>query len=261
MQAVRVKKIENVLITVWGDNGKESSFYAVLPTLYAARQYADGNFDAEKIKRGFEEIVGVSYDDFMTLDLPNEALPYRENVTGYPENPSKWLLYQDCFQGLYDLDYKARGNVPYRQYATRLRAAESRAGEYAYIFSVMVKLCETLEIKSDLGSRTRKAYLDQDRAALTALVNDYDELLRRLSAFFDAVQKLWYKENKPFGWEVQDLRLGGLERRVKTCKSMLETYLDGRLERLEELEEQLLSVQQDDLHERSHTTIVSRGIV
>ena len=261
MQAVRVKKIENVLITVWGDNGKESSFYAVLPTLYAARQYADGNFDAEKIKRGFEEIVGVSYDDFMTLDLPNEALPYRENVTGYPENPSKWLLYQDCFQGLYDLDYKARGNVPYRQYATRLRAAESRAGEYAYIFSGMVKLCETLEIKSDLGSRTRKAYLDQDRAALTALVNDYDELLRRLSAFFDAVQKLWYKENKPFGWEVQDLRLGGLERRVKTCKSMLETYLDGRLERLEELEEQLLSVQQDDLHERSHTTIVSRGIV
>lgn len=261
MQAVRATNVKNVLITLWGDNGKECSFYALLPALYAARQYADGNFDLENIKVGFEKTVGVSWDDFMLLDLPNETLPYKENVTGYPENPSKWLFYQDCFQGLYDLDYQNRGIVPYADYALRLQKAKRRAGEYSYIFTVMEKLCNALEIKADLGIRTRNAYAKGDKQALSLLVVEYEKLTRRLGEFYQAFYGLWHKENKAFGWEVQDLRLGGLIRRVTTCKNMIEQYVREDLQRLEELEETLLSVEQDDLHERFHSTIVSRGVV
>lgn len=51
-----------------------------------------------------------------------------------------------------------------------------------------------------------------------------------------AYQAQWMQENKPHGFDVQDIRLGGLMQRVKTCRARLEDYCAGRLDRLEELE-------------------------
>ena len=39
MRACRDCGIQNVLITMWGDNGKECSFYSLLPSLFAIRQF------------------------------------------------------------------------------------------------------------------------------------------------------------------------------------------------------------------------------
>ncbi len=58
MENVRKKNIRHVIMTMWGDDGKECSFYGVLPALYAIRQYADGNFDEQAIARGFEKTFG-----------------------------------------------------------------------------------------------------------------------------------------------------------------------------------------------------------
>ena len=45
---------------------------------------------------------------------------------------------------------------------------------------------------------------------------------------------------KPQGWEIQDARLGGLIQRINTCQLRLKAYLSGKLERLEEMEEDIL---------------------
>lgn len=44
------------------------------------------------------------------------------------------------------------------------------------------------------------------------------------------------QENKAFGWEVQDLRLGGLQSRLEYTQACILRYLDGTLEGIEELE-------------------------
>ena len=72
IQSVLEKGIKNVFITVWGDDGKECSYFSLLHTLYAIRQYADGNFEEEKIAKGFYELFGVHSSDFFALDLPNK---------------------------------------------------------------------------------------------------------------------------------------------------------------------------------------------
>ena len=46
--------------------------------------------------------------------------------------------------------------------------------------------------------------------------------------------------NKPFGWEVYDIRYGGLLARFDTVKERLGAYLAGETDRLEELEERRL---------------------
>jgi len=49
-------------------------------------------------------------------------------------------------------------------------------------------------------------------------------------------------ENKPHGFDVQDIRIGGLIMRVRHNKQRLSQFLRGDIERIEELEEHLLDV-------------------
>ena len=108
------------------------------------------------------------------------------------------------------------------------------------MFDTLYALCRVLEFKAELGVRTRKAYADGDRAAVAALLPDYDETLERLNDFYRAFRTQWYRENKPQGFEVQDARLGGLMLRLKNARQLLADYADGTVERLEELEEPVL---------------------
>ena len=60
--------------------------------------------------------------------------------------------------------------------------------------------------------------------------------------FYEVYREQWLAENKPFGFEVQDLRLGGLCKRIRHCGERLQAYLDGALDRIEELEAPVLDV-------------------
>ncbi len=87
---------------------------------------------------------------------------------------------------------------------------------------------------------SRKAYLDGDKAALTALLADYTEVEKRVDTFYEVYRVQWMRENKPHGFDVQDIRLGGLARRVCDCRERLSLYLNGEIEHIEELEEPVL---------------------
>ena len=238
MQSAAEKGIKNVLITMWGDNGKECSFFAMLHGLYAIRQYAEGNFDEEEIAKGFEKTFGVSYADFALLDLPNK--PYEEYDIDTPLAVAKAMLYTDPFMGFLDKNISCFPTFTYGKHADILAEAATRANEYGYIFDCLSKLCKVLEIKAELGVRVRKAYQSDDRAALSRLVDEMTALEARLQVFHQSFSTLWHTENKPQGFEVQDARIGGLMRRVATCKQRLQAYLSGELDRLEDLQEEII---------------------
>lgn len=48
------------------------------------------------------------------------------------------------------------------------------------------------------------------------------------------------RDNKPFGFDVQDVRFGGLIQRIKSCEARLDKYLAGETESIPELEEKIL---------------------
>ena len=50
-------------------------------------------------------------------------------------------------------------------------------------------------------------------------------------------EEIWDSESKIFGYEVLDIRLGGLLSRMETAQRRLKNYLTGRLDKLPELEE------------------------
>lgn len=231
--------IKDVFITLWGDNGGETSVYSVLPALCIAACINRGIVDDDEIKSKFKEWIGADFDAFMTLWLPDKVEGYALNCH---VNQSKYQLYNDCLMGIFDEGGIWEGDSQhYADVAVQLRAAKEKAGEYAYLFDTIIALCDVLEIKAELGIRTRKAYKAGDTAELRRIVEEYSEMIDRTETFYHAFRKQWYKENKPFGFEVQDIRLGGLIMRMKNCCNTLEEYLAGEISVIPELEETIIA--------------------
>ncbi len=237
IEACKVHDIKNIIFTMWGDDGAECSHFSQLPSLFYLAEYVKGNRDDADIKAKFEALVGIPYDDFIKIDLPNEVLPYN----GKPVNPSKYMLYSDYFNDFMDTTVKPGAGAHYNGLIPELERVSESAGEYRYVFTSAISLCKVLANKYELGLRTRRAYESGDKEALRSLAeNEYAEVLEALVRFADDFEKQWMTDNKPQGFDVQDLRLGGLMRRTETCRRRILAYANGELERIDELDEPLL---------------------
>ncbi len=240
MRSCRECGVENIFMTLWGDNGKECSFRAVLPSLFAIKQIYDGNDDLEDIKRRFRDATGEDFDAMMRLDAPDCIGWGGDKSRRQSANPSKHMLYSDPFNGYLDPLVKAGVCEEYAALAKELDAYAAESPAHAYLFRSQSALCNLLSVKYALGDKTRKAYQANDKAALTALLADYDAASERLETFYRAFKALWYHDNKPHGFDVQELRLGGLALRLRSCRERIADYVAGKIDLIPELEETLL---------------------
>ena len=223
--------IDDVFITCWKDDGAECSLFSSLPSLFAAAQFARGNFDGADIARKFRALTGIDMETFLEADDVDLH-------GGELQNPSKYLLYSDPFLGF--LDRTAIGTEPetFPKIGKALSAgAASR--RYGYLFRTLMALCDVLEIKATLGLRTRELYRKGDKEALSALIGEYRELERRLETFYRRFREQWDRECRENGFEMHDIRLGGLIRRVRHCRRMLADYVCGKRASLPALEEEI----------------------
>lgn len=231
MRCVHEHGIESVFITMWGDFGKDCSFFATLPALFAAAQMYDGNFDMEDIAQKFQSYTGYEFEEFLKLDLPNIVA----DEESHRNNPHKYLLYNDPFIGL--VDYTVPDGLA-KRYEKALEIVPKPNGrKYDYIFDLEQKVLKVLVLKCDLGIRLRRAYTTKDRAALQAIYdNDFPMLDRDIRAVYKAFRDLWLLENKAFGLEVQEAQFGGILLRMQSCGERLGDYLEGKTDMIEELE-------------------------
>lgn len=236
MQSCRKKGVDKVMLTSWGDNGGECSKFTTLPVLYYLKKVYDGETDENKIKQGFYELTGEKFDDMMSLDLPNDICSAPVDVL----NPSRYMLFSDPLLGFMDANIPDGGAEDYEKFAKKLLELSNNSKNYSYLFLSLSALCDFLCVKYDLGLKLRTAYQKGDKAALKDCVSLLDLALEKLDKFYYAYKTQWYKENKPHGFDVQDIRLGGLMRRLKTAQESVSAYLDGKMAKIEELEEVLL---------------------
>ena len=201
--------------------------------------------DEEKIKAGFKRLVGIDYDEFELIDCPNEVVPYNTPGEilneGRPVNPSKYMLYSDYFNGFLDYTVREGAGEKYTEFSRALRSTSKKSRKYGYVFDTAAKLSDILAIKYELGVRTRRAYLSGDKETLRSLAeNEYARLPKLIDAFGKAFEKQWFKDNKPHGFDVQDHRIGALLRRTDACRRRLLDYVNGRIDSIPELSEELL---------------------
>ena len=98
-----------------------------------------------------------------------------------------------------------------------------------------------LSKKYALGLKTRRAYKANDLNELRRLVDEcYTPLLDLIPEYLEVFRASWDKENKPFGFDLQDIRIGGVLQRVKSCRARLIDYIEGRISEIPELDEEIL---------------------
>ncbi len=225
--------IDGILITVWGDDGNECSPFAILPSLMYASECAKGNKDMESIKEKFREITGCDFDSFLMLD--KVATPGGK----HRGTADRYILYNDMFMGMRDYMCSPEDADYYKALAEEIKNAEGK-GEYKYIFDVCQALAEVLEIKSTIGIRTREAYQNRDMDKLKEIVADCKELIKRIKNFHNTHQARWFKDYKPHGFDIQDIRMGALLQRTESCMKRLEMLISGEIVEIPELDEPVL---------------------
>ena len=235
LDSCREHGIKNVFMTLWGDDGGECSHFSQLPALFYLIEYAKGNKDDDKIKLKFKQLFGLDFDDFMALDLPNKI----PGASGH-SNPSKYMLYSDAFCGYLDYTVSEGCGAIYGEYAKVLSAISKKTRKFAYLFKTEAKLCEVLELKYELGVITRKYYAEANKDALSELVKTYTILMKRIKELHKTYREQWMKDNKPYGFDIQDMRFGGLLLRLESCKHRLIDFINGKIDKIDELEEKIL---------------------
>ena len=250
MEACREKGIKNIIITAWGDNGAETSVFAALPSIFYARQIADGVEDMNLIKKKFEEIVGARYDDFVSLSsidqIPFPGGTVFENGPS-PYNPSKYLMYNDPFLGILDYRENEAFVDHFKAKEKEYAALKNSMGDYGYLAFFYEKLASFLVEKNCLGIDCKEAYAKKDKKGLLNLKARVEKAIEKLDEFSLAYRNAWYHDKKPHGFDVQQLRIGGLKARLEEVQRRIDEYCSGEIESIPEWDEPMLPYAPKDI--------------
>ncbi len=230
------KGVKRFFSTSWGDDGAECAIFSLLPMLVAQAQLAYGNCSLDGLEDNFYALTGVKYSYFTAIEKINEVGDYEFKR----QNPSKYMLYNDPLLGL--LDCLVVNGDKDKLLKLNSFLLKGDAGKFEYLFKPIKLLAELIHFKYDLGVKLRIAYKSKDIKTLKKMRDDVlPELNFKIEMFYLAFRERWYIDNKPFGFDVHDIRIGGLIQRVKNAILTLDEYLDGKTQVIPELEEDILN--------------------
>ncbi|SFJ51576.1 Glycosyl hydrolase family 20, catalytic domain [Halobacillus dabanensis] len=241
LKACKNKGVKEVFATMWGDNGAETPIQSALAALqlFAEHGYNE-EVDQTRLEERFHFCTGGRWEDFYLLNAFDETPGVMENNLK-EAHPSKFLLWQDVLLGLYDANIEGLSlNNHYSQLAERLQTAVDRNSQWKPLFEFYLSLANTLRLKAEFGIELKQAYDEKNVKKLKTLKCELNTLLSRVDEQRCKHRKLWFLTNKPFGWEVLDIRYGGVIARLKTAEHRLESWLEGSVDKIEELEEERL---------------------
>ncbi|TYT77914.1 beta-N-acetylhexosaminidase [Treponema phagedenis] len=239
--AAKKTGIQELLVTAWGDDGNEASLFSVLPAVSAWAElcWADS---LELLPRRFALCCNADFESFLSLDepilTPDNPAPGKCTV-----NPSKYILYQDILAPLFESHIQGESTYAhYRQCAEKMKQAEAKNPAWKELFQTGFALSDILAEKSILPQKIRRAYEAKDSAKLKEIAEkDLPALAQKIQNFISIYSRQWQAENKIFGLDVFDLRMGGLLQRITRAQERLVLYAKGTLRELPELNQKPLS--------------------
>ncbi len=236
LDACRKKGVKEIFATVWANGGDSNLILSLAGLSWYADYDYNGCFCQESAKACFRRACGAEYDDIINCELI-------EHPDGNDVSVTRALLANDPLAGLVDHHVGDLDTVEYyKNVSAILSKPKSELGIFAYEYDIIRKAAALLENKANFGVRLKAAYDAGDREALYSLAHECDIIYEKTKALRDSHRAAWFKENKPFGWEVCELHYGGQMARIETAKYRIETYLSGEIDRLEELDAERLKL-------------------
>lgn len=235
MKASLKENIEEYTLTCWGDNGSSASIFSILPTLFAVANFSfyQGN---KKIDYLFKDIFKISFNDFLYVDKVNNVTI--NDPLNAKNNISRIYLYNDLLLGTYNSLIDKDQISTYKVIKKKLNKL-SKNNSFNYIFKTLFEFCRVLILKVEIMDELRIAYQDNNKEKLNEILIKLNKLRTTFDKFYFALYEQYHLEAKGNGFDVIDIRLGGVLQRIKTTIRKINDYLKYGT-KIDELEEIML---------------------
>ena len=263
IQACRDTGTDELIFTLWGDDGGHCDFDSAFAALAWAADAAAGPVeDEERTARLFEAVCGSDYR--LQLACGDMCYTYTQSDGGI-ENVTlkKWLakyelhaddntavvkispcplLWDDPLMGIavrelagYSPELFEKLLAEYRRLRAELSLCrgDQASGHVNYAWNIL----NVLVLKLELRKKLETAYAARDMHKLdTIREHDIPEVLRAIEALLGAFREQWLRSFKSFGIELMQIRLGGLTERCRELARTLKELADGAVDSIPELE-------------------------
>ena len=230
--------VDTVLATAWGDNGAETNMLTALlgMQLYGEMTYT-GAYDADALAARFRRCCHADAQAFLDISRMNYT-PEMKNHPNDPVNVCKFMLYQDPLVELFEADTEGFRLADHFASLAPLYARYAQENpEYRLLFEHYSAMARALALKCAWHERAAKAVRAGDRDTAAKLAEGVPATIEAVEEMRRLWRRLWESTNKPNGFEVIDVRLGGVEARLSTAREKMADFAAGRTDDIPELTE------------------------
>lgn len=221
LQACKTRGVKDLYLTLWGDDGGETPIDSCLPGLYLFAEYQyQGTTDREIIAEKFLLEQKVPLDCYLELDAFDQTPGVAKN-NPHASAASKLLLYKDLLLASYEEELNHYDLVShYQTLLTKLQSAPETP-----FFDYYKKLAAVLILKAIIVKGLRQAYQSKNYVEIQNICQTLENLIVHLKELYQLREALWFQDNKAYGWEVMDIRFGGLIHRSQQVLKRLTSWL------------------------------------
>ena len=247
LKQCRKHHVKEVFATAWGDNGAEAN---MLTVLYGLQLFAElcytGEYKPEQLAERFKTCTNADAQSFLDFTLFNSA-PGMNPMGGRPVNSAKFLLYQDPLIPLYEVDLKGFDmETHYANLLEKYKKYSENNPEYKTLFDFYVSLAKALSLKCGWHQRAADCVRNKDYKQAELLIGSVPEIIKAIKELKQDWLTLWESTNKPYGFEVLDIRLGGIVSRLETAQYKMKQFADKKVDDIPELSSEKLIYTADD---------------
>ena len=242
LDACRKNGVKEAIATIWSNDNAECDLFTNLYGLsFFAELCFDQNASDEKLNARFEASTGGSAKAFYSMSYYHDDF---KDVDKYPRYNYRFfgkpLFWQDIMEGLFDFQLKDRPMSGH--YAARAQEMkelyESSTDEWKYLYDFAYKVFDYLATKTQIAQTLVPTYKEGNKESLERIANVLLPLLKQKTiAVHEAHKAMWFENNKILGWSNLDVRYGGMAARCDTASYLIGRYVEGKDEKIEELEE------------------------
>lgn len=226
------------LATAWGDNGGECNLTAALLglQLYGELTFRS-EYDPQLLAERFRRCCHADAQAFLDLSLLNYMPGMKDNPSD-PVNACKFMLYQDPLVQLFEADTQGYAMAEhFGSLVTRYARYAVENPEYGLLFDFYTALANALALKCVWHEQAGNAVRSRNREQAAALADGIPATVEALNTLRVVWRKLWETTNKPNGFEIIEVRLGGVAARMTTAGEKMRAFALGETETIPELEE------------------------
>lgn len=242
LNACRNNNVNEMISTVWLNDGSECDLFATLYGLsFSAELCYNKDASDEDLSNRFNACTGGNAEAFYTMSMYHNKFDENEKYENFHDRfIGKPLFWQDVMAGLFESHlYDRPLSGHYKTYAEKMKQFKGGRWDYLYNFATLV--FEYLALKSEIAEKGAPSYKKGDSETLTYISETLlPALLEKTKQVHEAHKKMWFESYKALGWSVLDIRYAGVEARCKTAKELIDNYLCGKADVIEEYEDERL---------------------